>query len=346
MNPNNDRALFLVDFGYNDKNIWMNTATGEAGILPTLDYVALNIPGIKSGDTVCVENAHTIPRTRKSMSQPCTHEQNIELRDKAREMGVEIRMMSQIQLASLRKKYADQIASMYPTYVELLEPAQRELEKNEVIDLLAWRFHIADHPDIVQRFKRFNPVSQEEFIAETEPKWMARMALSEDINVARRLQYTDPEDKVVQWINENAIAIEEILTPEELELLQFKVVHRGRPQQRIEPANRLFTLASTLINSDGELRLRENGTVPYWKYVKEVYFGITPFHTRAGVAASNIKHWFRRVRSSFPSGQEFRFADDQGFRIARADFDKQLREIWKKMRQLVLDSNLNRPAIN
>ena len=124
MITNNRSTLFLVDFGYNDKNIWLNTDTGEAGVISTQDYIMLNIPGIRCNDILCVENAHTIPRTRKSMSQPCTHEENVDLRDHAEDYGIEIRMMSQIQTASLRKKYAEQIAELYPEYVHLLEPAQ------------------------------------------------------------------------------------------------------------------------------------------------------------------------------------------------------------------------------
>ena len=314
-------------------------------IVPVADWKRLNIPGLQAGDILLTEDAHTIPQTRKSMSQPCTYEENVEIAMLARAKGVEIRTMSQKQTASLRSKYRESINQEYPKYVHLLEKAQQDLDKNEAIDLLAWSFHIADHPGIIQRFKRFNPREQDEHSADRELVWAERDMLNVDLNVARtggpKLCYRHENDEISQWITSNIETIESALTEEQLETLNWKVVHRGKPEARVDdkPQKRLYTLLATLMQPDGSPRLRPGiGKLPHWKYVKQVFFGMTPFHDKAGVAASNVKWWWRMFASPFPKGAVHRHADDQGFRAGRAYMDRQIRDIWRTLRSLVISS--------
>ena len=54
-----------------------------------------------------------------------------------------------------------------------------------------------------------------------------------------------------------------------------------------------FNKETKTFSSEPVLREHEN-TLPTWKYAKRYLLGFTPFHTKAGVAASNIKWWGRK----------------------------------------------------
>lgn len=341
-------TLFIFDHGYNDKNLCLNTRTGEMFVIPVADWKRLNIPGIQAGDRIATENAHVLPRTRKSMSQPCTHEENLEIQRIAQVRGIEIRTMSQQQTASLRTKYVEDIDADYGKYVHLLEEAQQKQPKNEVRDILAWHFHLLEHPDFFEGFKVFDPQTQDSHETASTPIWDARDGLNLDLNAARtggpKLCYRHNDDVISDWIKANVETLEAELTEEQLSVLDWKVTNRGKPTQYVadKPQKRLYTLIATIVQSNGEWRVRpDNGEMPFWSYVKQVFFGMTPYHDNAGVAASNVKWWWRMFRSPFPKGAVHRHADDQGFRDGRSYMDKQIRDIWRTIRQLVINSSNN-----
>ena len=58
----------------------------------------------------------------------------------------------------------------------------------------------------------------------------------------------------------------------------------------------LYSIICTLINSEGEIRIRpETGDMPGWPYIKQYILKFTPFHQRGGVARSNL--WWHTFRS-------------------------------------------------
>ena len=95
----------------------------------------------------------------------------------------------------------------------------------------------------------------------------------------------------------------------------------------------------------GKLRVRsDNGLVPYWKYAKQVYFGITPYHMKAGVTASNYKYHKRKAGSvckksmSLESKKAIQCVEDvYDIREARNDADKKLRILWRTIRVMIVD---------
>jgi len=119
------------------------------------------------------------------------------------------------------------------------------------------------------------------------------------------------------------------------------LVYAGKANERVKlNRGRLYTLVATLLLPNGELRLRSDvQKPPYWKYVREAYFAMTPYHMKGGVTASNVKwHWlrslstFRKVTAADPITVEER----DEFVQARAAFNKKLRKIWRILREMIV----------
>ena len=116
---------------------------------------------------------------------------------------------------------------------------------------------------------------------------------------------------------------------------------------------RLYNVVLTILQPDGELRLRSDVKKPaFWKYAKEVYFGITPYHMKAGVTASNYKYHKRKagnknkISMSFdekgnPKSNTFRSLEDvRRIRDEMNYSDKQLRTLWRTVRKMIVEDGL------
>ena len=102
--------------------------------------------------------------------------------------------------------------------------------------------------------------------------------------------------------------------------------------------SRIYTIVATLMRPDGSLRLRSDvQKLPYWKYVKENYFAMTPYHMKGGVAASNIKfHMRSHCVAERVSAANISDDNHEAFRQARTDFDKKLQHIWNTIRAMIV----------
>jgi len=317
---NNIAPHIVCDCGRNEV-YYFNPQTNTSGKVSAAEFTKLNIPGIEDVQLLVVEDAHVRTRERLSLAQPFTFEDLIVLEATAKAKGIEIRLFPQMSTPKARKFAA----------------VDEKSDDNDVRSIAAF---IAGHPNVFKSLKKFKPISLSAFNAANEAKFADKDRLSGDINEARNRKYD--EDAIRTWIDANASKLYHRLDDNARDMLGLKMVYAGTTRERLGAGinySRLYTLVATLLNQDGSLRLRSDvGKVPYWKFVKEVYFSITPFHMRGGVVASNIKWHFRKSASNFVGGVTTLTSENYDeFRNARAEFDHTLRYIWNTIRGLVLD---------
>ena len=208
--------------------------------------------------------------------------------------------------------------------------------------------------DSFDSLKTFKPITLAEHEKSTKHIYDDRDALTEDSNEARNNNYgikTDYEDAIVRWLMKWSIRLATILPDDVqefagLEWNSKKNALKNDPQKYTSDKFKfLYGVVNTIMTPSGKLRVRsDNGLVPYWKYAKQVYFGITPYHMKAGVTASNYKYHKRKAGSvckksmSLESKKAIQCVEDvYDIREARNDADKKLRILWRTIRVMIVD---------
>ena len=208
-----------------------------------------------------------------------------------------------------------------------------------------------------------------------KPAYFETRPSKNDINPAKSSGYgLDPkqswyEDEVSKWIKKYTIDGGSTIfgyTPTIVDYLEKKYpkdyenliwalglsVDKKTGRVKIENENRIYTLTTTILRPDGSLRYRkDNGEVPYWKYVKAHLLGCKPYHMNQGVIASNYKHWLRRAVSeyAFPNKKSANTSDFQvgmsyeeliKLKKARTKVDKMTQKIWYALRKMIVEDGL------
>lgn len=296
-----------------------NTSTDEYAAVKPEDFISLDIDGLNNGDILIIEDAHLRSQERNSLAQPFTYVQLQQLHRNAKEKQVTIKLFPQMSTPKAR----------------MLSGVTEKTDEN---DVKAIGHYIVQYPRIINSLKVFTPKSLEEFRSTNQTKWHDREQLTKDVNGARNLGYEG--DKVSDWIDQNVRRLFEVLDEQHQEMLGLKVKFAGKEKEYVDcTRNRLYTVVATLMKPDGSLRLRSDvNKLPYWRYVKEVYFGMTPYHMSAGVVASNVKHHWRRALSTFrktTSASPLLPEEHEEFVMARSEFDKKLRHIFNIIRSMI-----------
>ena len=338
-------TTFIMDCGQCHSHV-LNTSTDEYTILQHNNIVNLYIPDIKPGDRIIVEEAHMRAQENNSLAQPFTYEQLKTIQKNAEEMQVEIRLFPHKCSPTARK-----VASFYDPDL---------LEKNDENDVRAIAYLLEVSPNSFSQLKKFNPIRTSEYQEKSESKFADRNKLNEDINLARNLKYGikgayDHEDGVTRWIKKNILHLASEVADEDV--LRFFGIEFNKNKSGLkdivldyksDKLKRLYNVVLTILQPDGELRLRSDVKKPaFWKYAKEVYFGITPYHMNAGVVASNYK-WHLRKASS-PCKHSMSLESKKGMKVLdhynqikeeRSRSDKKLRVLWNTVRKMIVKDGI------
>jgi hypothetical protein len=303
----------------------------------------LDIPGL-DGHDIIIEDAHLRSQEDNSMAQTWSIEQLRKLRFLADSMNVEILCFPQKVTPKARK-----IASI-AVNPELIE-------KNDKNDIEAISFYLHEFPEAYNALKVFDPIEYDLFQKNVSHIYTDRDKLTLDSNTARNEQYgikTDYEDSVTIWIKKYISILAFNLDEETRE---WSGLEMNAKKNALKPGVTKYTSAklkfiygivNTIITPTGELRLRSDINKPaYWKYAKQVYFGLTPYHMRAGVTASNYKYHKRKSGSSckksmsLESKNAIKNIDDvREIREAMKDSDKKLRTLWRTVRKMIVEDGL------
>jgi hypothetical protein len=307
------------------------------------EFIRLNIPEI-NGHNIIIEDAHIRSQEDNSLAQSWTIEQLKELRFVADSKDIEILCFPQKVTPKARK-----IASI-AVRPELLE-------KDDKNDIESIAFYLQEFPEAYDSLKIFNPVPYEVFEKKVSHIYRDRDALTEDSNGARNEQYgikTDYEDAVTLWIKKYISILAFNLDNKTREWCGLEMNSKGNALKpglinyTSDKLKFIYGVINTILTPNGELRLRSDiGKSPHWKYAKQVYFGLTPYHMHAGVTASNYKYHKRKAGSScklsmsLESKNAVKTLDDvRKIREAMKVSDRHLRTLWRTARKMIVEDGL------
>ena len=323
-----------------------------------IDIINLTIPGIKSGDRIIVEEAHLRAQEEFSLAQPFTYEQLTMMQKNAQEKGVQIFLFPQKTTPTARK-----IANLLNSEISV----EKTTDEN---DIKAIALFLTASPTSFSQLKKFTPLRHVDYEGKNKTIFEDKTELNRQINKVRNLKYGIKgaygyNDAVTNWIKKyiprlvSEIADEEVLSTFGVEMdpkhptrVKSNVLH-----YKSDKLKRLYNVILTILQPNGELRLRSDiGKPAYWKYAKENYFGITPYHMKGGVVASNYKYHLRKASSHSP----FSMTIDDGknetkkkrkipmssiehyndIKEERALTDKKLRILWTTLRKMIVQDSL------
>ena len=313
-------------------------------VISNEDFIQLNIPELNGHDIV-IEDAHIRAQEDDSLAQSWTIAQLRYLRSVADSKGVEILCFPQKVTPKARK-----IAS-----IGLREDLLEKTDKNDIESIA---FYLQEFPEAYDALKVFDPVEYQTFEKKVSHIYADRDALTEDSNGARNQQYgikTDHSDAVIEWIKKYLFRLASELDPDTREWAGIELnknnsgLKDGLKKYTSSKLKFIYGVINTLIvPSTGEPRVRSDiNKVPYWKYAKKVYFGLTPYHMHAGVTASNYKYHKRKAGSSckksmsLESKNAVKNLDDvREIREAMKESDRHLRDFWRTARKMIVEDGL------
>lgn len=360
--------LFTADVGQSKVHIYDSDNNLFYGKRPQQDLIDLNIPKIKSGDILVVEDAHLRPSPEhgKTMAQPFSFEQLQRLYLNAIKLGITILAFGQKKTPTARK-----FAGYNPEHMKKNSTFMKEYGiSTDEADVRAIAKLLLTDINALRALKPFKPQRLDEYQKQNKHKFDYIQEANNDINIARTQGYGfDPyyeyDDAVHQFIENNKVELcnrlvgggifdfdsnNEFEGTELMEAIGLRYGQKGL--NKIKSESRLYTLVASILRPNGDLRKRgfppehkHHGKMlpPFWKFAKENYFGCKPFHMKQGVAASNYKQHMRPGVSNFTgktievgsSVQEYmRFKEERNL------VDKKTRVIWNVLREMIIEDGL------
>jgi len=313
-------------------------------VISNEDFIQLNVPELNGHDIV-IEDAHIRAQEENSLAQSWTIDQLKQLRSVADLVGIEIFCFPQKVTPKARK-----IAS-----IGLREDL---LPKSDPNDIESIAFYLQEFPEAYDALKVFDPVEYKTFEKNVSHIYADRDALTEDSNEARNQKYgikTDYEDHVTRWIKKYITKLAFNLDDQTAEWAGIETNSKGNALKpglinyTSDKLKFIYGVINTIIvPSTGELRVRSDiNKVPYWKYAKKVYFGLTPYHMHAGVTASNYKYHKRKAGSSCKKSMSLEsknaiknLEDVREIRESMKDSDRHLRDLWRTARKMIVEDGL------
>ena len=356
----NNSNFFVCDIG--KKQITAYDNQNQVHSLVTIEeFLLLDIPGLDDGTKLVIEDAHLRARGEDSLAQTYTIDQLIDLKNLADKRNITILCFPQKVTPKARKIFS-----------VLSKNADGKLiKKSDENDTQSIAFYLENFPNVFATLKKFNPIDAEKHEIKNAHIYVDRDLLTEDSNEARNNKYgigknNTHEDAVSRWIKKNVSKLYGMLDQETRDFFKLELNSKGNGLKSnilnyidagagtLKP---IYNVINTILRPTGELRVRsdranlkikEHKKVPYWKYAKVVYFGITPYHTKAGVTASNYK-WHKRkagnknkISMAFedngnPKGHTFKsFEDLETIRKEMRHADKCLQKFWTISRGMII----------
>ena len=316
--------------------------------ITTDEFKYLDIPELCDGMTIVIEDAHLRSQEENSLAQTYQIDELKEFKKKADLRNIEILCFPQKVTPKTRK-----IASL--EFPDLSD-------KTDCNDTESIAYYLEKFPHILDSLKTFKPITLTEHEKSIKHIYDDRDSLTEDSNNARNSKYgikTDYEDAVVKWLKKWTPKLAYSLPDDVREFAGLELNSKGNSLKTgllnytSDKFKFLYGVLNTILTPEGKLRVRSDRAnlpiedkykVPHWKYAKKVYFGITPYHMKAGVTASNYKYHKRKAGSickksmSLESKKAIQSVEDvYDIREARNDADKKLRTLWRTMRFMVVD---------
>lgn len=344
--------LFTADVGQGKVHIYDSGNDIFHGKIPQQNLIDLNIPGLKRGDTLVVEDAHLRESHKLTLAQPFDWNQLNQFKENSLKKGITILLFPQKSTPKARKLIGIE-----------------ESSKSDEVDTKAIAEFLLRDKNAFNTLKQFTPKKLVEFQEQNQYIFDYIRQSNDDINEAKSSEYGlsskfDYEDEVSKWIIKYAVkggmtidgfvpSIPFYLNYDEelLSVIGIEFDKKGK-LKKIQSPSRIYTLVHSILRPNGELRVRTDvNKVPNWKFIKAHYLGCKPYHMKQGVAASNYKHWMRKAVSEYVN-KEKKSSNSSDFMVgmpwneyfelkkARTKVDKMTQQIWYALRKMIVEDGL------
>jgi hypothetical protein len=343
--------FIVCDVGSCQLHVYDPTLKQHHNVTPD-DFLNLNIPCLKDGMSMVIEDAHLRSREDDSMAQTYTIEQLKQIKLACDNRNIEILCFPQKSTPKARKIYSLDKETL--------------IEKTDENDCEAIAFYLINFPNIFDSLKEWQPMTFGQHEERTKHLYKDRETLTLDSNLARNAKYGIGKykniysDAVSEWIKKYITKLYSELDQETRDVFKLGLNRKGNALQDsiVNYTNetvlkQIYNVVNTILTPDGEPRVRSDiGKVPHWKYAKEVYFGLTPYHEHAGVTASNYKWHKRRMGSNCKLTMTFEdngtkkvntvksTEDVKTIREEMKRSDRSLRTLWRTVRKMIVEDSL------
>ena len=343
--------IFVADIGSKKAHIYNSDADIFYGNLNDTDLIDINIPEIKRGDYLVIEDAHLRESHKNTLAQAYSYDQLVEFKQNANRKGITILCFPQKSTPKARK------------LTGVLNGC-----KSDEVDTRAIAGFLNKDTKAFDCLKEFTPTRLTDYQEKNEYIFQYIQQVNEDINPAKSSGYgfekIDYEDEVSKWIKKYAVkggmtvngyvpSVCEYLNHDEelLGTIGIEFDKKGK-LKTIKKPNRIYTIVNSILRPNGELRLRSDiQKPPYWKFVKANYFGMKPFHMNQGVAASTYKYYMRPAVSEYTNktkknSRSSDFTDNmtweeyEQLKKERTKVDKNTQKIWYALRRMIVEDDL------
>lgn len=331
--------IFISDIGQGKLHVYDSKNDIFYGKLPQEYLIELNIPNIKKGDILVVEDAHLRESHKNTLAQPYSFEQLEKFVLNSKIKQIKILVFPQKSTPKARKLAGYESDS-----------------KTDETDTKSIAKFLKNDKEAFRTLKKFKPVRLFDYQEQNKHIFNYIQQSNQDINPAKSSEYgfgnIEYEDEISKWIKKYKIRICEYLdnNKELMEAIGLSFDKKGK-LKTIKNPNRIYTIVSSILRPNGELRLREfppghkyygKQLFPEWKFVKSEYFGCKPFHMRQGVPSSNYKHWMRKAVSQYKSKFDVGLSYDEYFKLKkeRNRVDKITQKIWYSLRKMIVEDGL------
>lgn len=353
-------TLFTADYGGNRFHVFDSDRDVFHEKLRLGDFINLGVPNLGEGDTLVVECAHLREWHKNTMAQPLTYDELALFKKNCEESGVEVKLFPQNSSPKARKLAGYESEKDNAKFKRLYGISTDEA------DTRSMALFLLNDDNAFDSLKEFFPTRMEDFQHKNDPIFEYIQEANEDINPAKtqgygfstKEEFKEYEDEVSKWIAANLDEIVERFDndPKVMNLLGLKRLKptKKNPEGKlkVETPSRIYTLTTTILRPDGTLRYRkDNGKLPYWKYVKAHLLGCKPYHSQQGVISSNYKHWIRPNVSEYQhpdkisgkiskNSSDIRvgmsYEENRKLNRARTKVDKLTQKVWYVLREMIV----------
>tara|TARA_B100000131_G_C18094815_1_gene603603 strand:- start:425 stop:1486 length:1062 start_codon:yes stop_codon:yes gene_type:complete len=347
--------FITADIGKKQITVY-NPKTKTWHVISTDDFMVLNVPELFDGMTIIIEDAHLRAQEEDSKAQTYTVEQLRQIKNIADERNITILCFPQKVTPKTRKIYT------------VFETDDKKLiSKTDKNDTLSIAYYIEKFPHVIDSLKEFYPTTGKNHEEKNLHIFEDRSKLTEDSNLGRNRNYglsdKDNDDAVSEWIRKYITILYSNLPQDTRDYFKLTLNKKGNglvssvlnyTKAADTILKQIYNVVNTILTPEGDLRVRSDiGKVPYWKYAKQVYFGLTPYHSNAGVTASNWK-WHKRKagnknkismafdeKTNAPKDHTFKSMEDlETIREEMKYADKQLKTLWRTTRKMIVEDGL------
>ena len=260
--------IFVADIGQGKAHFYDSKNNIFYGKRNDTDLIDINIPGIKKGDYIVVEDAHIRESHKNTLAQPFNYEQLEQFEKNAARNGNVILIFPQKSTPKARK----------------LAGVDADAKTDEA-DTRAIANFLNNDLNAFNCLKEFTPIHLTDYQEKNQHIFEYIQQVNEDINPAKSSEYglgkIDYEDEVSKWIKKYAVkggmtvvgyipSICEYLKDETLlEVIVLSFDKKGQ-LKRIQNPNRIYTIVNSILRPNGELR--ERGFPPGHKYYGQMKF--------------------------------------------------------------------------